>query len=189
MITLKDFMETVDYRITEGGEYHHMAFGDNQYSLSAWNGDHNGWSFNIVFDRKDQTVFMVEACDYKNDRAYRLINPDYKEEHDQIPDDDYRDQAWDDVNFVDLETEEDWIEKAGSIVAGEDYDTRVQVPVDFSDEELLQYMKLAHERDITFNQLIEEALRYAIDEHKAGRLTKSDAQKFLKEEHEDQAGF
>jgi len=55
-----------------------------------------------------------------------------------------------------------------AIIAGEDYDTRVQVPVDFTDEELLTYMKLAHERDITFNQLVEEALRAAIDEYKLG---------------------
>jgi len=53
-----------------------------------------------------------------------------------------------------------------SIKAGEDYDTRVSVPINFTDEELLKYMKLAHERDITFNQLVEEALREAIEEHK-----------------------
>jgi DNA-binding transcriptional regulator YhcF (GntR family) len=61
------------------------------------------------------------------------------------------------------------------------------VPVDFSDEDLLQYMKLAHERDMTFNELVEEALRFAIDEFEAGHLTKEDAQAFLKskEENED----
>jgi len=51
-----------------------------------------------------------------------------------------------------------------AIVNNEDYDTRVSVPVDFTDEELLTYMKMAHDRDITFNQLVEDALRAAIDE-------------------------
>lgn len=37
------------------------------------------------------------------------------------------------------------------------------VDVDFSDEELLQYMKLAHEQDITFNKFVENALRAAIE--------------------------
>jgi hypothetical protein len=54
----------------------------------------------------------------------------------------------------------------------------VQVQVDFSDEDLLQYMKIAHERDITFNQLVEDALRQAIEDVEAGRLTKEDAQKW-----------
>ena len=66
------------------------------------------------------------------------------------------------VKYVDLETEQDWIEKARAIYLGEEYDSRVQVPIDFSDEELLRYMKMAHERDMTFNAFVEEALREAI---------------------------
>ena len=50
----------------------------------------------------------------------------------------------------------------------------MQVPVDFTDEELLQYMKLAHERDMTFNELVEEALRHAIAEFEDGSLTRED---------------
>mgnify|MGYP003337115510 CR=1 FL=1 len=166
MITLKEWMEVVDYRITEGSDYHHAAFGDSQYSLSAWNGDHDGWSFNIVFDTEDQTVFMVEACDYKNQRAYRRINPDYKKAHDLIPNNDYRDQAWDEVNFIDLETDDDWIQKSLAIKAGESYDTRVEVPLDLDNELVFEMMKQAHERDITLNQYAELLLRQFIDKHK-----------------------
>ena len=43
-------------------------------------------------------------------------------------------------------------------------DGKESIEVDFSDEDLLQYMKLAHERDITFNKFIEQALRTAIEE-------------------------
>jgi hypothetical protein len=53
-----------------------------------------------------------------------------------------------------------------AIKAGEDYDTRVSIPIDFTDEELLKYMKLAHEQDVTFNEFIEQALRMAIEKHK-----------------------
>ena len=42
-------------------------------------------------------------------------------------------------------------------------DTGVLVPIDFTDEELLTYMKMAHERNITFNQFVEDALRNFID--------------------------
>ena len=57
------------------------------------------------------------------------------------------------------------MEKARAIVAGEDYDTRVQISVDFTNEELLQYALMAHEQDITLNELIEGALRDMIDRH------------------------
>jgi hypothetical protein len=45
-------------------------------------------------------------------------------------------------------------------------DGKESIDVELSDEEMLQYMLLAHERDITFNKFIELALRKAIDEHK-----------------------
>jgi len=60
----------------------------------------------------------------------------------------------------------DWLEKAQAIVSGQEYDTRVSMAVDLPDDELFQYMKLAHEQDITLNQFIEQALQEAIDRHR-----------------------
>jgi predicted HicB family RNase H-like nuclease len=37
------------------------------------------------------------------------------------------------------------------------------VPIELPDDELFQLMRMAHERDITLNQLVEEALRLAIE--------------------------
>lgn len=168
MITMKEFMEVVDYRITEGSRYCWECFGPDAYSLDSWNGDFDGHSLSITFDTKTHTVYMAEAFDYTRNRAYRLINPEFASAHKeeaQRRDVEYA-QAWDDVKFVDLEVDEDWMEKAQAIVAGNDYDTRVKVPIDFTDEELLQFMMLAHERDITFNQLVEEALKSAIEQAK-----------------------
>lgn len=172
MITLKDFMETVNYRITEGGPYGWQCFGPNAYCLDSWNGDQNGHTVSICFDTKTQEVYQVQAYDYKNERAYRMTNPEYKNKFDkECSDKDILDMAWEDdegnpVKYVDLDVAEDFIEKARCIVKEEDYDTRVQVPVDFTDEELLIYMKMAHERDMTFNEFVEMALKAAIDEIK-----------------------
>jgi hypothetical protein len=169
MITLKEFMEVVDYRITEGSDFTWTCFGDNSYTLSSWNQEHDGYSFNITFNTQTQEVFMVESCDYKHQRAYRLINPEWVDAYNKYAEREnpaYKDQAWDDVDYVDLESDDDWIQKALSIKAGEDYDTRVSVPLDFSDQDLLKYMTMAHERDMTFNEFIEEALRNALEEFK-----------------------
>lgn len=168
MITLKEFMEVIDYRITEGSDYCWDCFGSNAYCLSSWNGEHDGHSLSITFDTKYQTVYQVEAFDYKNNRAYRLMHPDCVEDYQNEADMRQTDpnEAWDNVKFVDLETEEDWLKKAQAIIAGEDYDTRVSVPVEFTDEELLKYMTMAHERDMTFNEFVEQALKDLIEEHK-----------------------
>lgn len=168
MLTLKEWMELVDYRVTEGSEYGWQCFGPKAYSLSSWNGEHDGYSFNIVFDNTSQTVYTVEACDYTNNRAYRIVNPLFKAVHDSEAEDRgvLGNQAWDEVNWIDLEQDDDFIQKGLAIRDGEDYDTRVSVPVDLPDDVVFGLMKMAHERDITFNQLVEEVIRNAIDEIK-----------------------
>lgn len=172
MITLKQWMEICDYRVTEGSDYGWQCFGPNAYCLDSWNGDQDGHTISIIFDTRTQIVYQVSAYDYQHTRAYRMTNPEFKVDFDaECESRDVLDMAWelDDgtpVEYVDLDVEEDFIEKASAIVDGGDYDTRVKVPVNFTDEELLTYMKMAHERDMTFNSFVEMALRAAMDEIK-----------------------
>jgi hypothetical protein len=170
VITLKEWMETINYRVTEGDNYCWDCYGPNAYSLSSWNGNHDGYSLGIVFDNKTQEVYEVQAHDFAKQRAYRLINPAYfkKYKKESKRRDVNLNEAWDNVDYVDLDVDEDFLEKAQAIVAGEDYDTRVQIEVVFSDEDMLQYMKAAHKLDITFNQFVEKALTVAIEKYKEG---------------------
>ncbi len=190
MITIKEWMELTGYKITEGSDYGWCCYGPNSYTLDSWNGVHGtgGYSFSIIFSTKSQKVYEVSVCDYTNNRAYRMINPKFVAKHRKEAEarSVSPNEAWDEVDYIDLDIDDDFIQKALAIRAGEPYDTRVQVEVDFSDEDLLQYMKLAHERDMTFNEFVEEALRFAIEEVKAGRLTKDDAQDFIKERNSDE---
>ncbi len=168
MITLKDFMEVVNYRITEGSDYGWNCYGDNAHCLDSWNGEQDGYSLSIIFDTKFQTVYEVQAHDYRNNRAYRLIHPDCVEDHRNEASErtvSYK-EAWDSVDYVDLETAEDFLDKARAIVAGEDYDTRVAVPLTLPDDVLFEMMKRAHEEDITLNQFVENILKDAIDREK-----------------------
>jgi hypothetical protein len=169
MITMKEFMELVDYKITEGGDYGWSCYGNHAYQLSSWNGIHGagGYSFNIVFSTKSQKVFEVSVCDYTNSRAYRMIHPDKIEKFQKEAKNrtSSPNQAWDDVNFIDLEVDDDFISKCLAIKAGEPYDTRVEIELDLEEDLQLELMKMAHERDITMNQMVEEILRGMIDKH------------------------
>ena len=173
MITMREFMELVDYKITEGSSYLWNCYGHNAYCLDSWNGVHGkgGYSFSIVFSTKTQKVYEVSVCDYTNDRAYRMINPDYikKFNKENVIRGLDRNCAWDDVKFIDLETVDDFIQKALSIKSGEKYDTRVELPLELDDETSFKLMKMAQERDITFNQMVEILLQGVIDDHK-GKL-------------------
>ena len=174
MITLKTWLDIVNHRITEGDPYTWHCFGKNAHCLTSWDGDHEGSSFTIIFDTQTQQVYCVEAHDFARERAYRLITPAYQKAYQlECRARGVTDEAWEGVNYVDLDVDEDWIEKARAIYLGEVYDTRVQMPIDFSDEELLKYMKMAHERDMTFNAFVEEALREAIQRHGIPTLTET----------------
>jgi hypothetical protein len=165
MITLKDFLETIDYKITEGSEYGWKCYGENTHRIERQTGDHMGNTVTCVFDTKEHFLYEMEAWDNANDRVYRWIHPDYiKAYKKSCKKHDVRfENAFDNVNFTDLDVEADILEKARAIANEEEYDTRIQMAVDFTDEDMLQYMKLAHQLDITFNELVERALREAID--------------------------
>jgi hypothetical protein len=168
MITMKEWMELVDYKITEGSDYGWQCYGPNAYCLDSWNGVHGkgGYSFSIVFSTKTQKVYEVSVCDYTNDRAYRMINPSKAEKHrkESADRDVNLNEAWDCVEYVDLEVVDDFTQKCLAIKAGEEYSTDVSVPLDLPDDLLLEAAMNAHRQNITLNEYINNALREMLAE-------------------------
>ena len=166
MILLQEWLEACNYRITEGSEYQWQCYGDNAYCLDSWNGEQDGYSFSVIFDKLNQTVYELQAHDYAHNRAYRWINPEFKLVLDAECVDRGVDvnEAWDDLEYVLLETTEDFFDKMTAISQGAEYDTRVQVPLDLEDDLLFDLMRMAHERDITLNQMVETVLRQVIEQ-------------------------
>lgn len=182
MITMKEWMELVDYKITEGSDYGWQCYGDRAYQLDSWNGlhDNGGFSFCITFDTVNHTVYEVQAHDYTNQRAYRMINPDHAKRHKKEAKrrGSNKNEAWDEVDYVDLEVDDDFIQKCLAIKAGEDYDTDVCVPLDLPDDLLMFAFKAAHEANLTFNEWMNQMLRDFVNRVEAGEITREDAQKF-----------
>ncbi len=164
MITIKDFMEVVDYRITEGSDYLWKCFGPNVHSLDCWNGSHEGFSVGIVFDTKNTTVYKFEAHDYSKQNSYRWVHPDWREiyENEAKSRGVNHHQAYDDINYVDLDDHSDIREKAACIVAGIDYDERIKVPLDLPESLINKLFRIAHEQDITLNELVENIIKEEI---------------------------
>ena len=63
-----------------------------------------------------------------------------------------------------LELAEDLLEKITAIVNGTLFDTRITIQVDLDEDVINSLMRMAHDRDITLNQLMEELIRQHIDE-------------------------
>jgi hypothetical protein len=175
MITIKQWLELVDYRITEGNNYMWNCYGEHAHTLTSWDGVHgaSGYTLDITFCTKTQTVFETCAYDYTNQRAYRMINPDYADAHTREAQARAIDMsvAWDSVSYVDLDVDEDFVEKATAIVAGQAYDTRVMININLDSDLELEIYRNAHQLDITVNQYIERALEALIEKHQKDRPT------------------
>lgn len=165
MITIKTFLNTVGHRVTGGSEYQWQCFGPEARYLDSEILER--YSASIVFDTQTQVVYEATVCDYSANRAYRWLNPDFKSEfEDEVQSRGVQDQAWDTVGYTDLDVAEDFLTKASAIVTGQSYDTRITVPLEMSDDEQLRLMTMAHEQDITLNQLVEQILTVAIQARK-----------------------
>lgn len=165
MSILEQFLEAIEYRINDAWE-HQWASYTNGQTLSSSN---QFGTMSVVFDRETQTVIEITATtelEARKQCAYRWMNPDFK---DAIYEEAGRrnvspTEAFERMDYIDLEVVEDVLEKGKAILADEEFDERVQVPLDLDSDVLLELMIMAHNRDITFNQLIEEALLKVIAE-------------------------
>jgi len=168
---VSDLNNAFDHRISGGDEYQWDCWPDARYIEYKSDYAYVSAVFNTVTQEVyevnidvDQSVWVVDDV-----RPYRWLNPDYKQEYlDEAKSRNVDpNQAWDDVKWLDLEMAEDFLEKAIAIFNGDDsFDRRVQVPLDLPDSDILKIALMAHERDITINQMVEEMLRAAIERHK-----------------------
>ena len=167
-MTLKDWLEATDYRITEGSDFGWYCYGPNTYTLNYTAPGEDVNDASCVYSRDTQRVLEVTAYDAKRDKAYRWIDPEYKEAHDNesVKRGFEPDVFVDGDSFIELETPEDMLQKATAIVNCMEYDGRVQVPIELSDAEVFALMKTAHERDVTFNALVAEIMQEAIERFK-----------------------
>lgn len=162
-MNLHDISEACEYKITGGDEYCWKCYGSYARTLD-FESEHGYVS--IIHDSRTQFIFEG-TTESKADgmRPYRWVHPDVRDalKEEAV----YRgvdnDFAWDEIRWIDLETEEDFLEKATAIMAGEEFDQRVIVPIELSDADFNRLAKMAHERDITFNELVCEILRLEIE--------------------------
>lgn len=156
-ISIKDFLEVINYSINDVYHYQWDCFGKSALSISA---ESNDYLITVIFDVLDQTVYEMNSHDYLLNKAYRMIHPefrgDYFEEAKEKGVDGFN--AWHDVNYIDLEVEEDMLEKSRAIFLGEKYDTRILIPLNLSEDEIFILMKNAHNLDLTFNKYVENLL-------------------------------
>jgi hypothetical protein len=172
---LNQINEAMNHQITGGSDYQWQCFPDARFLDYESEYAH----VTVLYSTVDQVIYQADASlkrdawfleptDNRHDKPYRWTNPMFKDvylneakERNVDPN-----QAWDDVKWIDLETGEDFLEKAKAMFNGDYWDTRVQMEVDLEDDLILHLSKEAHKRDITLNKMIEIILQEVIDRHR-----------------------
>jgi hypothetical protein len=169
---LSQVNQAFNHKITSGSEYQWNCFPDARFLDYESDFAH----ISVLYSTSDQKIYQADASlkreawpnDDRYDKPYRWTNPLYKDaylseakERNIDPD-----QAWDDTKWIDLDVEDDWLEKAKAMFNGDYWDTRVQLEVDLDDDLILHLAKEAHKRDITLNKMIEVILQEMIDRNR-----------------------
>ena len=107
---LKEWMTLIDFKITEGYDYMWDCYGDNAHGLDSDDFQTTqNYSVGIIFDTQTQLVYELTSYDYRENVAYRWINPYFKNKHDEeakkISDSDI---AYDDVKYQNMDTPNDF---------------------------------------------------------------------------------
>ena len=167
---LSEVNNTFEHKITGGGTYGWSCYGFDTWSIEYSSNYAHGC---VVFNVGTGKVCEVSVSPNLDEllgqavKPYRYIDPEYQDAYKQEAINRGIDpsEAWDDVKWIDLETEEDFIEKASSMFKGEKFDTRIQVPIDLDNDTMLKLCMEAHKRDITLNDMVGEILLDVIVEH------------------------
>lgn len=167
-MNVKDVCESLDFKIVGGSEYQWYSFGEN----CRWLDFETEYGYtNIVYDTKTQVVYEAESTDIDGKYNYKFIKPsmlhNYLSEADSKNVNVYR--AYDNVDYTMLEDENDFLDKAKQIMNGKQVDTRISVPLNLDDFELLELCLEAHKRDVTLNKMVEIILQDIVDKNKSNQ--------------------
>lgn len=161
--------ECFGHRISSGSEYTWHSYGPNARYLDF---ESEYAHASVVFDSVTQVIYQADI-DAKQDGddnlpgPYRWVNPLHRQGYvDECKERGVEPfEAWDNINYIELETSEDFLEKAHAVFNNLPFDKRVSVPLDLDDDVILALALEAHKRDITINKMVELVLQRAIDEH------------------------
>lgn len=160
---LNNYLDAIKNNITNIETYNWDCYGDNCKIFDSY--IEKRYECNAVVALPSGELRELTFHDFVKSKSYRWIDPDYKDVYNSEasslgvnPN-----EAWDDVLYCEVELVEDILEKMTAVNEGREYDPRITIPVNMTNEEFMQIAKAAHQLDITINEFIHRALVEALE--------------------------
>lgn len=163
---LEQYIKLINFRIGDGSQFLWKCFGDNARFIDYDPLGHENFHISAVYDTKTLEIYSLEFSDYTADVDYRWFHPDYliayQDEERKMNIDN---AGYGNIKLVNIEVVEDIVDKIECALIGVSYDPRIKVPLDLPDDVFLKLARLAHEKDITLNQLFKQVIQDSIDKY------------------------
>lgn len=157
---IEHFLQHIGYQISSGEDFLWQCFGNNARFIDAgW----NGFNVSCVFDTVTRIVYNIEVYDdckeHYGDTVVPeciWINSDYLEQYKE----ECIQRNVEETLYENLNSLEEVVEILNTIFQTNTEIVDINLPKDTE----LDLFRLAHKKDITFNELIIEILRNLIEE-------------------------
>lgn len=162
-----EIAEVIDYRISGSSEFLYNCYGEKSPRYFDFIDIKNRPIGSFVAD-KEGKVYEITVEVPERKLCYRWVDKEYI----QAMQDEHLGKgvdfnfAWDDVPYTNLTLEDDILEKAEAITQAIEFDERVIMTNDLTDNDFLKIARMAHERDITFNEMVSKILGAVVQAHK-----------------------
>lgn len=161
------FLVAADYQIKESDNYELPMYPNARYLCAS---DDTGFgALGIHFNGETREVYEIiantEGKWTADHVAYRWMHPDYREAARLFYAKSGDPDRFCDLTYIDLDVAEDALEKGSEIMRGNvEYDRRITIELDVTEEEAELFRRAAEIRGITLDQFVEEALIQVINE-------------------------
>ncbi len=175
-MNIQQVFEVIGFRIQDSSKYLYNCYGNNSIRGFEFSTIEEQPCGAFVADASGKVYEITVEVPAKN-ICYRWIDPEFKQAlFDETKAKGFDPKfAWDDVAYFDLELEEDILSKTKAICNLQEFDSRIMVPLDLDTESFNHIAKLAHERDITFNEMVGLIIQSLISEIK--QITENETSK------------
>ena len=154
-MALNQILKAVSYRISNSTQYLYSCFGSNQPRLIEFLDVNENPCGNFTLDSLGKVYEIVVELAEKN-KCYRWIDFEFKNAlFNEVVNKGFDPNiAWENIKYTEIESLEDMLIKVEAICKNIPFDERILKPLKLSDDEFLILARMAHEKDVTLNELI-----------------------------------
>ena len=169
---IKEILELMNYQLASTTDYLWTSFGENAKFWDFYDTEENE-TCTAITNSKMEVVCLEAFCDYLDEpKMYRWVDEKYKESF--MNENNEKSYEENEYRIIDCETCDDILTKMKAILNRQNFDQRIKVPIELSDDLFLFVAKQAHEKDITFNQEMEHVLKTIIEKEKLNQGLSND---------------